>query len=59
MVRFCIQAAHEQVNPLDLVNDVIKMEKKALKRASLAIITCLGDIRIRLAVLLGLGLELL
>jgi coenzyme F420-dependent glucose-6-phosphate dehydrogenase len=30
MVRISIQAAHEQTNPLDLLNDVIKMDKKGI-----------------------------
>jgi hypothetical protein len=32
MVRISIQAAHEQTNPLDLLNDVIKMDKKGVER---------------------------
>jgi coenzyme F420-dependent glucose-6-phosphate dehydrogenase len=32
MVRFSIQAAHEQVNPVDLLNDVIIMEQNELER---------------------------
>jgi coenzyme F420-dependent glucose-6-phosphate dehydrogenase len=32
MVRISIQAAHEQTNPLDLLNDVIKMDKKGIER---------------------------
>jgi hypothetical protein len=55
MVRISIQAAHEQTNPLDLLNDVIKMDEKGMKGAGQAIIICHGDIQIRLAVLLDLG----
>lgn len=32
MVRISIQAAHEQVNPNDLLNDVISMEKYGIER---------------------------
>jgi coenzyme F420-dependent glucose-6-phosphate dehydrogenase len=32
MVRISIQAAHEQTNPLDLLNDVIKMDKKGVEK---------------------------
>jgi coenzyme F420-dependent glucose-6-phosphate dehydrogenase len=32
MVRISIQAAHEQTNPLDLLNDVIKMDKKGIEK---------------------------
>jgi coenzyme F420-dependent glucose-6-phosphate dehydrogenase len=32
MVRFGIQAAHEQVNPTDLLNDVIMMDRYGIKR---------------------------
>jgi hypothetical protein len=32
MVRISIQAAHEQVNPLDLLNDVINMDEKGIER---------------------------
>jgi hypothetical protein len=59
MVRISIQAAHEQTNPLDLLNDVIKWIKKVLESAGLAITTCLGGILVHLAVRLGLGLGLL
>lgn len=32
MVKISIQAAHEQTNPLDLLNDVIKMDKKGIEK---------------------------
>lgn len=32
MVRISIQAAHEQTNPVDLLNDVIKMDKKGIEK---------------------------
>jgi coenzyme F420-dependent glucose-6-phosphate dehydrogenase len=32
MVRISIQAAHEQTNPLNLLNDVIKMDKKGVEK---------------------------
>jgi coenzyme F420-dependent glucose-6-phosphate dehydrogenase len=32
MVKISIQAAHEQTNPLDLLNDVIKMDKKGVEK---------------------------
>jgi coenzyme F420-dependent glucose-6-phosphate dehydrogenase len=32
MVSISIQAAHEQTNPLDLLNDVIKMDKKGIEK---------------------------
>ena len=32
MVRFSIQGAHEQVNPTDLLNDVIIMDKYGIER---------------------------
>ena len=32
MVRISIQAAHEQTSPLDLLNDVIKMDKKGIEK---------------------------
>jgi len=32
MTRISIQAAHEQVNPKDLLNDVIVMDKKGIQR---------------------------
>ena len=32
MVRISIQAAHEQTNPIDLLNDVIKMDKKGIEK---------------------------
>ena len=32
MVRISIQAAHEQTNPLDLLNDIIKMDKKGIEK---------------------------
>jgi coenzyme F420-dependent glucose-6-phosphate dehydrogenase len=32
MVKISIQAAHEQVNPVDLLNDVIKMDEKGIER---------------------------
>ena len=32
MVKFSVQAAHEQVNPLDLLEDVIVMEKYGIQR---------------------------
>jgi coenzyme F420-dependent glucose-6-phosphate dehydrogenase len=32
MVRISIQAAHEQTNPLDLLNYVIKMDEKGIER---------------------------
>jgi predicted transposase YbfD/YdcC len=59
MVRISIQAAHEQANPLDLLNDVIRMDEKRIEKCWVAIITSLGGILVHLEVLLGLGLELL
>jgi coenzyme F420-dependent glucose-6-phosphate dehydrogenase len=32
MIKFSIQAAHEQVNPLELLDDVIVMEKNGIQR---------------------------
>jgi coenzyme F420-dependent glucose-6-phosphate dehydrogenase len=32
MIKFSIQAAHEQVNPLELLDDVILMEKNGIER---------------------------
>jgi coenzyme F420-dependent glucose-6-phosphate dehydrogenase len=32
MVSISIQAAHEQTNPLDLLNDVIKMDRKGIEK---------------------------
>jgi coenzyme F420-dependent glucose-6-phosphate dehydrogenase len=32
MVSISIQAAHEQTNPLDLLNDVVKMDKKGIEK---------------------------
>jgi coenzyme F420-dependent glucose-6-phosphate dehydrogenase len=32
MTRFSIQAAHEQVNPKDLLNDVVTMDEKGIQR---------------------------
>ena len=32
MVKISIQAAHEQVNPTDLLNDVIIMDKSGIER---------------------------
>ena len=32
MVRISIQAAHEQVNPTDLLNDVVVMDKYGIER---------------------------
>jgi hypothetical protein len=32
MVRISVQAAHEQANPLDLLNDPIKMNEKDIER---------------------------
>jgi hypothetical protein len=32
MVRISVQAAHEQANPLDLLNDVVKMNEKDIER---------------------------
>lgn len=45
-----ILAANEQVNPVDLLNDVMR-----LKNAGLVITTCLHGIMELLEVLLGLG----
>ena len=32
MVRFSIQAPHEQINPTDLLNDVIMMERYGFEK---------------------------
>ncbi|HET6780124.1 MAG TPA: hypothetical protein VFH09_03045 [Nitrososphaera sp.] len=32
MVRFGIQAPHEQINPTDLLNDVIMMERYGIEK---------------------------
>ena len=32
MVRFGIQAPHEQINPTDLLNDVVMMERYGIER---------------------------
>jgi hypothetical protein len=58
MVRISIQAAHEQTNPLDLLNDVIKMDKIGVEKCwwSSDHYICLGGILVRLVVLPGLGL---
>jgi hypothetical protein len=32
MVRISIQAAHEQVNPKDLLNDVVAMDENGIER---------------------------
>jgi len=35
MVRISVQAAHEQVNPIDLLDDVVKMDLLWLKLETL------------------------
>jgi hypothetical protein len=32
MTRISIQAAHEQVNPRDLLNDVVNMDENGIER---------------------------
>jgi hypothetical protein len=56
MVKFSIQAAHEQVNPLELLDDVIVMEKKEYKDVGQVITICLGGILALQDGQLGLGL---
>jgi hypothetical protein len=56
MVRFGIQAPHEQINPIDLLNDVIMMERLASRSAGQVIIICLGGIAGLQAAQLGPGL---
>jgi hypothetical protein len=32
MVRISVQAAHEQVNPIDLLDDVVNMDQNGIER---------------------------
>jgi hypothetical protein len=56
MVRFGIQAPHEQINPTDLLNDVILMIDTASRSAGQVIIICLGGTLGPHAAPLGCGL---
>lgn len=38
MVRISVQAAHEQVNPIDLLDDVVNMDQNGIERCGQAII---------------------
>jgi hypothetical protein len=57
MVRFSIQAQHEQINPTDLLNDVIMMERYVPRNAGPVTIICLGGTLGLWLVRLGLGLR--
>jgi hypothetical protein len=56
MVRLRIQAPHEQMNPTDLLNDVIMMERYGIEKCWPAIIICLGGTPGPHAAQLDLGL---
>jgi hypothetical protein len=56
MVKFSIQAPPEQINPTDLLNDVIMMEWYVSRNAGPATIICLGCILGLRLVQLALGL---
>lgn len=54
MIKIRIEAAHEKVNPLALLNYVKRMDEKRIEGAGLAIIIYLGSILVPLEVLLDL-----
>jgi hypothetical protein len=56
MMRFSIQAPHEQINPTDLLNDVIMMEQYVSRNAGPVTIICLGGTLGLWMMRLGLGL---
>ena len=55
MVRISVQAAHEQVNPIDLLDDVVNMDQMGLNDVGQAIIICHGGTAEHLEALHGRG----
>ena len=56
MVRFGIQAPYEQINPIDLLNDVIMMERYFIEKCWSSDHICLGGTPGLQAAQLGPGL---